>query len=175
MSTNINERLYLFDRLDTGNFLHIIFMSHNAYWANALILSERYKNCKIEVFGRGTAYLEMAKYSEYYEPIDNCDLIILRETEYKEFEFNKMQEIAREISKEKNKPVTILYSYLNPNYKSNRIDGKYKIKLNRINSEDELESSIIISDPHPLNLINIALIIHDNKEKQLVNKKRTNK
>lgn len=171
MSDNSNERLYLFNRLDTGQHLHIIFMSHNAYWANAEILSDHYDNCKVQVFGEGTAYLEMAKFSKWYEPIDDCDLIILRGTNYEESELVKMKSLAHEISKEKNKPITIGYSYLNHDHKPICFDREYIIKLIKISNEDEIENTINIIDMHPFDLINAALIMHDHQEKKLARKK----
>ncbi len=174
MNTNENKRLYLFDRLNTGQHLHIVFMSHNAYWAEAEKLSDHYENCKVQVFGKGTAYLEMAKYSKWYEPIDDCDLIILRATNYEESEFSKMKVIAHNISKEKNKPVTVGYSYLNPNYEGIGFNKEHIVKLAKINNEDEIESTIIIINLHPFDLINAALIMHDNKENKLVKKKTNN-
>ena len=171
MSTNTNERLYLFNRLETGQPLHLVFMSHNAHWAQAERLSERHDNCRVQVFGSGTAYLEMAKYSEWYEPIDDCDLIILRGSEYEKSELIKMKAIAHKISKEKEKPVTIGYSYLNHDYKPVCFDREHIIKTVKIDNEDEFEDSTKIIDMSPFDLINATLIMHDNQEKKLVKKK----
>ena len=174
MNAPTNKRLYLFDRLDTGQQLHIVFMSHNAYWANAEMLSECYGNCKVQVFGKGTSYLEMAKYSKWYEPIDDCDLIVLRETNFNKYEFAKMKKLAHEISKEKNKTITIGYAYLNHNHEEIDFNKAGIVKLAKINNEEEVESSTTIIYMHAYDIINAALIMHDNKEKKLV-KEKTNK
>ena len=77
------NRLYIFDRLETGKSLNIIFMSHNAYWADVDMLAYYYENCKVQTFGRGTGCIEWAQlFSKWYDPIENYDLIVERETDY---------------------------------------------------------------------------------------------
>lgn len=158
------DRLYLIDRLRTGKSLNIVFMSHNAYWSQVDILSDRYKNCRVQVFGCGTAYLEMATFSHYYEPIDDCDLIILRATNYDESEYIKMKSLAHTISKEKNKIVTIGYSYFNPDYKTADFNREFIIKLAKIKDDFESEETKNALNLHPLDLVNYTLIKHDNLE-----------
>ena len=159
----MNEN-YLIGRLKNGENLNIVFMSHNAYWSQVEVLSDIYKNCKIRTFGKGISSVIIASFDENFQPIDDSDLIIYRSTDFEEYELKKMKELAYTISKNRNKPVTIGYSFLNPDYVKVDWHQEYIIKLITINDEKESEEDIKVFEFSPIELINYTLIKHDNIE-----------
>ncbi len=86
-------------------------MVHNAELAQIRVVENHCSNFKFDIFGGTTNYLDMFK----TRVSDDYDLIVLDSTrEYSDCEPERMKTMALDISKDKNKRVTIAYrSYTN--------------------------------------------------------------
>ena len=105
---------YLITKLENGNSLNIVVLSHNSYWPEIQKLGNHFKNCNVMCFGNSTFYIKLADIKRQNE-IENCDLIIFYSSEfYNEEELIELKNIAFKISNDKNKRVSIGYSYLIP-------------------------------------------------------------
>lgn len=108
---NINDN-YLINELKDGKNLDIVLLSHNAYWHELQKLDERFDNCRVTVFGSSTIYI---KSTDIYGQIENSDLIIFYSRGfYDEYQIDELKDIAFRVSNDKNKRVSIGYSYFLP-------------------------------------------------------------
>lgn len=98
----------LIKKLEEGETLNIIFLSHHVYWKLIKKLEKFYKNCKVQVFGCRTAFLKMSPNQEIME---EPDLILFFGTEYNELEEKNLNKIASGIFNKKGKKVSIGYYY----------------------------------------------------------------
>lgn len=115
----INQGEYLINELEKGRNLSIALISHNAYWPQVDKYRRYYDNCKVQVFGGGTAYVRMAKNDKNRRLEDNDLIIYYGGDIYSESEIEYLMNVASKISSDKNKRVTIGYSYFMP-----KKDGK---------------------------------------------------
>lgn len=131
---------YLYDRLDNGIDIKIIFMSHNAYWPELQILSRSYNNCKIDIFGSGPDYISLSR--DYI--LENCDLIIFYSSIFfDKCELDKMKQIAFEISQKKEKCVSVGYSSVIPLEKRKDKNIEDEVKVISIKNSNEYEETIL--------------------------------
>lgn len=160
---NINKS-HLIKELAIGEKLSIIFMAHNAYWGQIEQLDMCYQNCKVQTFGRGTAYLKM---SPKQEIMDDPDLILFYSGKYDEIELEKMNKLAETISNKKAKRVSIGYSY------QTEKELEYEVKF--VSYKDGIMSEETIDEIgkyfSPLELAEYTFVEHDN----LNNSKKINK
>lgn len=124
-----------------------------------LILNKRYENAKFECIGGSAGYLKIRCKSGYI--IQNHDFIILYgDDEYRNYEFNEMKELAKKISNENNKRVSIGYSYFIPLEK--RINGlSEEVKFASYKDNDEYEEILLPSELNDANDL-ASLIIQNN-------------
>ncbi len=154
-----NEKSYLIRQLEKGDRkLKILFMSHNAYWSYLQGLDMRYDNCSADVTGRGTAYIGLRNINT-----DDDDLILYySSTFYEDDELQKMSEIASAIAKNKNKRVSIGYSYVIPMEDRKNKDISKEIKIVSFKGSNVYEETVngfeffSCSD-----LIDMTLVAHD--------------
>lgn len=105
---------YLIGKLEEGKNLNIVLLSHNAYWPEIQKLGNHFENCNVVVFGGSTSYMKSADIQRLNQ-IDNCDLIIFYSSGfYNEGELTELKDLAFRISNDKNKRVSIGYSYCIP-------------------------------------------------------------
>lgn len=120
---------YLMNRLEDGNCLNIVLLSHNAYWPEIQKLDHHFENCNVVVFGSSTSYIRIAD-NQKREKIENSDLIIFYSSGfYNEKGLTELKDIAFRISNNKNKRVSIGYLYCIPVEQrlDENISGKIKI------------------------------------------------
>ena len=159
------NKSYLINELENNRKLDIIFLSHNAYWSYADQLEEYYKNCKVQAYGKGVAYITMSEMAQNKSLTDNCDLIIsFAKEEYSDYELTELKWLAHKEAVSKNRNISIGYLY----YQKEDNNIKYKVKLININKSKEKEITIDVNSttPYdeitPLELIEMTLISHDN-------------
>lgn len=105
---------YLINKLEDGNNLDIVLLSHNAYWHEIQKLDNHFENCNVVVFGASTSYIKLADIQRRNK-IENSNLIIFYSSEfYNEKELGELKNIAFRISNDKNKRVSIGYLYCIP-------------------------------------------------------------
>lgn len=164
MLTNKNN--YLTDELSNGRKIKIMLMSHNSYWYYLLKLDREYEDCFVEVSADSTIFLKNRRYNI----LNDCDLILFFSSkEYSSYEFETMKKIAQRISEEKERRVTIGYSYILPiEQRKNSREIKISSYKNDTESE-EIINNICITDPEIL--AGITLEKHDDFEKTQIFKK----
>lgn len=104
-----NEK-YLISKLDSGEELKFVVLSHNAYWSSLQALREYYKNLKFRLFGGSYYDLEMFKVMPN-ELGDYDYILFFSSLGYDENEILNLKKLANEISTNEDKRVTIGYSY----------------------------------------------------------------
>ena len=155
---------YLLSQLKQKRNINIALLSHNSYWIQVEKLKRFFNNVDVNVFGSGTAYLRMAKNNKHRQ-IGESDLIIFYSSDYydaKEMAYLKM--VASNISKEKNKRVSIGYLYfIKEEEKTSQQIVIYSFK------DGEEEQGIIYPESHcdAYNLAEITLLEHDNFELEI--------
>lgn len=163
---------YLTDELSNGRKIKIMLMSHNSYWYFLLKLDKEFENCFVEVFADGTIFLKNRRYNI----LNDCDLILFFSSkEYSSYEFETMKKIAQRISEEKERRVTIGYSYILPIEQRKEIKYSSEIKISSYKNDTESEeivNNICITDPETL--AGITLEKHDDFEKTQTFKKIKN-
>ena len=156
-------------RLEEGIDTSVMLMAHNAYWSQFIKLERKYDNFHAYIFGRGTAYTLWRK-----EDIPkNCDFILLDSSDYfSKDEMNKTLKIAKKISEENHKRVTIGYIYFIPI--EERTDPNIYSKIKIISLKNGVEDEETISIEEGDNLIFLASIVvekHTALENQIVLRK----
>ncbi len=156
-------------RLEKGVNTKVMLMAHNAYWSQFSILERKYENFQAYIFGSGTAYIRWRK-----EDIPkDCDFILLDGSDYfSADEMNKTKKIARKISEENSKRVTIGYVYFVPTEERTYSNISSEIKIISLKNNVEYEETISIEESY--NLISLADIVvekHTELETQKVLKK----
>lgn len=165
MNFNKKEN-YLLNQLEKGdrNF-KILFMSHNTYWAYLQELDMVYDNCSADVFGRGTAYI---RHRENLNSADYDFIFYYSSTFYEDDELEEMKKIAFRIAENKNKRVSIGYSYVIPMEDRKDKDVFKEIKIVSFKDSIEYEETregfqyFTHSD-----LIDMVLITHDKLEQKM--------
>ena len=158
---------YIVHRLRDGKNVKIVFMSHNAYWTQLLKLDDIYENCSVDVFGGGTEYIRTSCLSNHV--LDDCDFIILYSLDfYSSDELDYMKQIASKISSEKNKRVSIGYSYVIPIEQRTNRNICDEIKLVSIKDGNEYETTNYAPTyfNSPMQLVNMVVKTHDDLEMQ---------
>lgn len=170
---NENRDNYLLDNLKNERQLNIILLSHNAYWAAIMKISNKFKNFIVQNFGCGTSYIRMYS-SPKYGQINDCDLITFYSSKfYNENELIELKKIASKISSEKEKRVSIGYSYY-----TLADNGKSEEYISIVSINDNVETNDTMQAPSffsAYDLINLTLIKHDDyalNQKKIL--KRTN-
>lgn len=152
---------YLLSQLEQKRNINIALLSHNAYWTQVEKLKRSFNNVDVKVFGSGTAYLRMAKNNKQRQ-IDDSDLIIFYSSDYYDAdEIDYLKMVASNISKEKNKRVSIGYLYFI------KEEEKTSQQIYIVSFKDgEEEQGIIYPESHcdAYNLAEITLLEHDNFE-----------
>lgn len=166
----IEQGKYFINELDSGRNISIALISHNAYWPQVDKYRRYYDNCKVQVFGGGTAYVRMARNDKNRRLEDN-DLIIYYGGEiYSEIEIEYLMSVASKISNDKNKRVTIGYSYFVP-----KKDGKEgmdeEVEITSI-KDDEIVTEKIDKPQYfdAFYLTELTLREHDNYEMEKIKK-----
>lgn len=151
---------YLIRKLEEGKNLDIIILSHNACWPEIQNLDNHFENCNVMFFGETTSDLKLANNQQ----IENCDLIILYSSEtYNEAELIDLKNIAYKISNDKNKRVSIGYSYYIPVEQRPYENISKQIKIVSFKNAEE-----VIEDTYPTpyftayDLIELTLATADN-------------
>lgn len=164
---NKNEN-YLKNRLESGKDTCMLSFSHNACWPYLQQFESRYGNCKIDIFGDGPSYLQMrANYQ-----LNDYDFIIFYSSHYfDDEELNQIKEMAFTISQDKNKRVSIGYSYVIPIEERKHIDISEGIKFISFSNGEEYEETCFDTELFTIiDLVNLVVKSHDELDKQKVKK-----
>lgn len=162
---------YLIDRLKDGKELNITLLSHNAYWYELEKLNRHFDNCSVQAFGDGTSYIKLADIERLLQ-LENSDLIVWYSSRpYSEREMLELKNIAFEISNNKNKRVSIGYSFSVP--QEQRIDKNVSEKINIISFYNSSIFEEEINPPLNLNAYNLANITLVEIEKKLFDETMT--
>lgn len=159
----LNEKSYLIRQLEKGDRkLKILFMSHNAYWPYLQELDMQYENCSADVTGGGTSYIGIRNLET-----DDYDLIVYySSTFYETYELKNMCKIASVISKNKNKRVSIGYSYIIPEEDRKDVDITEKIKIVSFNDSNAYKQTVNgFQFFNHSDLIDMTLMVHDELNK----------
>lgn len=155
---------YLLSQLEQKRNINIALLSHNAYWIQVEKLKRLFNNIDVKAFGSGTAYLRIAK-NDKHRQIGESDLIIFYSSDYydaNEIDYLKM--LASNISKEKNKRVSIGYLYFILE-EERTLQQIYIVSL----KDGEEQQKIIYPESYcdAYNLTEITLLEHDNFELEI--------
>ena len=164
------DRDYLINQLESGRTIDCLYMMHNAYQSRFSVLNKRYDNSKFECIGSSVSYLKVRCRTGYV--IQNHDFIMLYgDTRYRDYEFNEMKNIAKKISEENNKRVSVGYSYIIPADERKQNGISEEIKFVSFNDGDEYEEILQPSTYHdPIELASLVIQKHDLLENQKVKK-----
>ncbi len=166
----IKNEDYFVEQLKNNRNFKVCYMIHNAYWPFFIELNDRFSCCRIDFFGSGVAYLEIANHSNFYKkPQNDYDIIILEANTSNEFYEDNIEYLkawSKTISSIEKKRVTIGYTRFLP--KEKRTEGNTK-ELNIIsyNSESECdyEDKVLISSSYStfneVDLLNFVAEKHD--------------
>lgn len=154
-----SKKSYLIRQLEKGDRkLKILFMSHNAYWPYLQYLDMQYENCSADVTGRGTAYIGLRN----LETNDDDLIIYYSSTFYEKDEWNEMCKIASGIAKNKNKRVSIGYSYIIPEEDRKNKDIAQKIKIVSFDDSNVYKQTVDgFQFFNHSDLIDMTLMAHD--------------
>ncbi len=137
---------YFINYLNEGNSIKTCFMVHNAYWPSLEKLNNHFNNCQIDTFGSSPAYLNSIK----SDADSDYDLLILSSNgSYSDYDIQRLKNMAKEISKKKDKRVTIGYKYFIP--KEDRENKTHTEELEIISfksgNNDYKETILIMNKP----------------------------
>ena len=164
------DNSHLIRELESGRKMHILLMSNNSLWPELRWLNQEYsKNCQVDVLG--VRMDELYNLHRMGLVINKYDFIILcdKENSYNEAELKKIKKLASGISEDKNKRVSICYSYVIPEEerKNNTLEG-IKIASFRNNKEPYENTTLIPASFKPFELADLLVEIHDSLEPKSV-------
>ncbi len=154
---------YLINKLEDGNNLNIVLLSHNTYWPEIQKIDNNFENCNVVVLGSSTSYIKLADIQSRNQ-IENSDLIIFYSSEYyNEQELAELEDIAFRISTDKNKRVSIGYLYCLPIEQRPHASISKQIQIISFKNEEEV---IETTYPTPYfstsDLTALTLVVADN-------------
>ena len=151
---------YFYEQLKTGRSIKVLFIGHNSYCASFSVSVNKYNNCIVDTFTTMSTY-DKRRARGY----DDYDLIILYSSnDYNDFDFNRISSLAKKISIEKNKKVSIGYSYIIPMQKRENPDITDGIVIATFNEEKIEKHEDIKTDELTIyKLASMLLQEHDKK------------
>lgn len=146
--------------IEMKNNIKILYLSHSSMWPYLEKLNEENGNLNID-FYKGSSY-----YIKNRRNYKDCDLIVFYSScEYADFELKELKSIASRISDQKEKRVTIGYSYMVPEELRIHESIKEEIKINSFkNGIEHEETTYSFPGFDPLNLTELVLSTHDELE-----------
>jgi len=167
---------YLKSVLDTKRNLNVISMSQDAYFYQVQMLAHRYDNIKIDIFGGKTSYIKNRE-NMGHPTLDNPDLIILYSSFIEEDkELETLKDMARKISQEQGKRVTVGYAYIVPWEEREYKKSLHEVKVVSVSGEEEHVETIPTEQYfQPLNLFDVTLQIHDELNNQYKRNRNSSK
>lgn len=158
----------LINRLEDNVPTNIALFSHNSVWPYLQVYEDHYKNCTIDVYGESVTYIGIQK----KKPVESDIILFFSSKQFEDDELNKLKEIAFSISEDKQKRVSIGYSYIVP--KSEREDDSIADQVRLIsfkNSIEDEETTWGINSFHIIDLLEMTLSRHNELENQMTIKK----
>ena len=164
----VKQNSNFINRLENDIPTNIALFSHNSVWPYLQVYEDHYKNCTIDVYGEGVAYIGIQK----KKPVESDIILFFSSKQFEDDELNKLKEIAFSISEDKQKRVSIGYSYIVP--KSEREDDSIADQVRLIsfkNSIEDEETTWGINSFHIIDLLEMTLSRHNELENQMTIKK----
>ena len=166
---------YLIKKLEEGKNLNIALFSHNAYWPAIEKLDNHFENCNVIVFGQAIHNVKRADI-DIRNQFDNSDIIAFYSSDfYNEGKISELKDMAAKISDEKEKRVSIGYSYLVPF--EQRIDEEISEEIEIIsfkNGDETIEKVQPTEYSTVYDLIEVTLFKADSDEKNKQYKLKNN-
>ena len=156
------------NRLENNIPTNIAIFSHNSVWPYLQVYEDHYNNCSIDVYGESLTYIGIQK----KKPVESDIILFFSSKQFEEDELNKLKEIAFSISEEKQKRVSIGYSYMVP--KSEREDESIADQVKLVsfkNSIEDEETTWGINSFNIFDLLEMTLSKHNELEHQMTIKK----
>lgn len=159
----------LINRLENNIPTNISLFSHNSVWPYLQVYEDHYKNCTIDVYGESITYIGIQK----KKPVESDIILFFSSKQFEEDELNRLKELAFSISEDKQKRVSIGYSYIVP--KSEREDESIADQVKLVsfkNSIEDEETTWGVNSFHIIDLLDMTLSKHNELENQMIIKKR---
>ena len=170
-----NEK-YLLSRLNSGDLLKFVVLSHNAYWSDFQTLKDHYNNLDFILFGG--SYYDLEMYRVGAEQLKDYDFVLFfSSNQYDENEMLKLKRLVIDISNSGDKRVTFGYSYVLSNEKRTK-DVMDEVLLFSVKKEDayfDIHTCSYTTNWNIRDLAGLTLKFHElskKKERQDIKQKK---